>query len=179
MVPTTIEDPADDPVPDRLAPRLCYEDFVRRNGNRIFEYGRWIADVPQQGEDAVQEALVKAYTVWPRVSVMEDPVSWVFRVTENNLHRMRRADQRLPTVPLDSGRKAVPDPSDQVAATLDFEEAISRLPPLQRRIMVLSWKSDMEDAAIAATLNMKVSTVRTNLARARARLGVLRKDDSR
>ncbi|GGN51689.1 RNA polymerase sigma-70 factor (ECF subfamily) [Actinoplanes campanulatus] len=178
-MPTTSEDPADDAVPDSAAPQSGYEDFFRENKNRVFDHGRRIANSPQQGEDAAQEALIKAHECWQRVSVMEDPTGWVMRVTENKLFHMRRNGQRLPTVPLTIDQQVVSDHSAEVAASLDFEEAIARLPPQQRRIIDLSWKSDMGAAAIAARLNIKESTVRSNLARARAQLEALRTDDAR
>ncbi|MFF0176024.1 RNA polymerase sigma factor [Micromonospora profundi] len=177
-VPTTSEDGADDVVPDETAPRLDYEDFFRQHRNRLFDHARRIADNRQQGEDAAQEALIEAYKRWSAVSAMDQPVGWVIRVIAHTLYRLRREGRRLPTAPLTNDRQAVSDPSEAVAQYLDFEDAVAHLPPRQRQIIELWWKSDMGTKEIAAALNIRESSVRTNLARARGRLQVVRGDDT-
>ena len=177
-MPTTSEDGADDVVSDETAPRLDYEDFFRQHHNRLFDHARRIADNRQQGEDAAQEALIEAYKQWSTVSVMDQPVGWVIRVITHTLYRLRKEGRRFPTAPLTNDRQAVSDPSEAVAQYLDFEDAVSQLPPRQRQIIELWWKSDMGTKEIAATLNIRESSVRTNLARARVRLKALRGNDT-
>jgi len=177
-MPTTSEDGADDVVPEEIAPRLDYEDFFREHRHRLFDHARRIADNRQQGEDAAQEALIEAYKCWSKVSAMDQPVGWVIRVITRTLYRLRQDGWRLPTAPLIIDQQAVSDPSEALAGYLDFEDDVAQLPPRQRQIIDLWWKSGMGTKEIAAALNIRESTVRSNLARARARLQVLRGDNT-
>jgi DNA-directed RNA polymerase specialized sigma24 family protein len=116
--------------------------------------------------DAVDEACVRAYTRWERVSVMESPTGWVYRVALNVLRRQtRRAalEQRL------LRRHRVPFLVDGPAG--EAWELVAGLPPRQRTAIVLRYVSDLTQAEIANAMGVSRSTVSSTLANALARLG--------
>jgi RNA polymerase sigma factor (sigma-70 family) len=120
-------------------------------------------------EDAVQEALVRAWMRSERGERLESLPAWVAAVALNQTRSgwrrtmaERRARHRLPQ------RAAVqPPPSDD---HLEVTQALSRLPRRQREVTVLRYLLEMTTAEVAAALGIGEGTVKSSLARARAHL---------
>jgi RNA polymerase sigma-70 factor (ECF subfamily) len=119
-------------------------------------------------EDAVQEALARA---WERSERGEHIVSlkaWVTRVALNlvrsGFRRViaeRRARERL-------GRREESRPNPPGAeALVDLERALFRLPRRQREATVLRYYLDLDVREVAHALGMKEGTAKTTLHRAR------------
>ena len=127
---------------------------------------RWLA------EDLAQTALVSAYASWWRVRRADDPDAYVRRIlinaSKSRFRRHRVADQAAgPTAD-------VADPAADPAATVGERSvlltALSALPPRQRAVVVLRYWEDLTDAQAAALLGCSASTVRSQAARALAKL---------
>jgi RNA polymerase sigma-70 factor, ECF subfamily len=125
----------------------------------------------------VQEAFLRAWQRWHKVSTYDEPVAWVHRVAWNlATNRWRRlvADARLR---LRQGRPAAvatlgPDNVALVAA-------LRQLPARHRQVIVLHYLADQPVAEIAADLGVPRGTVLSWLHRGRARLApLLRESDS-
>lgn len=116
-------------------------------------------------EDAVQEALARAWERSERGEQIESLQAWVTRVAMNlsksRLRRVRaeaRAKERLPT-----GPKAETSADDR----LDVVRALAALPQRQRESTVLRYYLGLDVAEIAAALEVSEGTVKTSLHRAR------------
>jgi len=127
---------------------------------------RWLA------EDLAQTALASAYAAWWRVRRADDPDAYVRRILINaSKSRFRR--HRLSEQPSEPGDLPDPEVAD---ATADVGErsalltALARLPPRQRAVVVLRYVEDMTDAQVGALLGCSASTVRSQAARALAKL---------
>jgi RNA polymerase sigma-70 factor (ECF subfamily) len=121
----------------------------------------------EEAQEVTQEAFVRAWTRWHRVSRYDDPAAWVRRVAWNlatsRLRRMRTAlrhRQSTREEHLDG-----PDPDRVVLQT-----AIAALPPNQRRAVVLHYVAGLPVAEIAELCRAREGTVRTWLYRARLAL---------
>lgn len=121
----------------------------------------------EEAQEVTQEAFVRAWTRWQRVSRYDDPAAWVRRVAWNlatsRIRRMRtalrhRQSQRVE--PVDG-----PDP-DRVA----LEAALATLPADQRRAVILHYLADLPVAEIADLCRVREGAVRTWLYRARLAL---------
>jgi RNA polymerase sigma-70 factor (sigma-E family) len=127
---------------------------------------RWLA------EDLAQTALASAYAAWWRVRRADDPDAYVRRILINaSKSRFRR-----PWVSeMPGGPEDLPDPAAEDAAA-DVEErpallaALAELPPRQRAVVVLRYAEDMSDAQVGALLGCSAGTVRSQAARALAKL---------
>jgi RNA polymerase sigma-70 factor (sigma-E family) len=137
---------------------------------------RWLA------EDLAQTALASAYASWWRVSRADDPDAYVRRILINaSKSRLRR--RRVAEQPTAAGDVADPaaDPAATVGERSALLAALSALPPRQRAAVVLRYWADLTDAQAAALLGCSASTVRSQAARALARLrasGGLGPDDA-
>lgn len=126
-------------------------------------------------EDAVQEALVRAWHNW---STLRDPNalrSWLLRITYNvclNWQAGRFGTSRRLTEPLGDGSayphfiaRAGPGTGDHAAA-LDLRAAVAALDDDLRHIVVLRFYVGMDATEIGAVLDTPPATVRTRLRRA-------------
>ena len=120
-----------------------------------------------QAQDLVQEAFLRAYTRWAKVSTYDDPVAWVRRVAWNlatsRWRRIRTATRYL------HGHREVhvcaPSP-DRVA----LANALKALPDHLRRAVVLHYLADLPISEIARQENVAEGTVKSWLYRGRSAL---------
>jgi RNA polymerase sigma-70 factor (ECF subfamily) len=124
-----------------------------------------MADSRAAAEDAVQEAVARAWEQDERGEPIESLAAWVTRVALNLSHsRMRRiraerrARQRMVSEPHEA-----PDPD----ARLDVVRALGALPRRQREVTVFRYYLHMDVSEIAETLGVSQGTVKTSLHRAR------------
>ena len=129
-----------------------------------------IAGSRAAAEDAVQEALARAWERSERGEWIESLPAWVTRVAVNlsksRLRRMRveaRHREIVDHEPRDGGGSA----SD---ARIDVARALAGLPHRQREVTVLRYYLGLNVAEIADTLQIREGTVKTSLFRARAAL---------
>jgi len=126
-------------------------------------------------EDAVQEALLRAWERSEKGEEIDSLEGWVTAVSLNlvrsGLRRMRserRARARLHTPAL-----AEPPTADRI----DVDRALAALPRRQREAAVLRYYLQLSTADAAKVMRVSEGTVKSNLARARAalseRLGVI------
>lgn len=125
-----------------------------------------------EAEDLLQLALERAYRHWARVQATSEPERYVRRILANaSADRWRRLARR-PEQPLPPGDASLctPDLSVEVAQRDFLLRALAQLPPRQRAVMVLRFYDDMTEAEIADVLGCSLGTVKSQIARALARL---------
>ncbi len=125
-------------------------------------------------EELAQEAFLRAYRDWPRVSSYDDPRGWLNRVAVrlavSRWRRLRTAAAALvrygPPEPV-----AGPDPVSVAVLT-----ALAQLPVAQRQVLVLHHMLGVPIPEVAAELRVPVGTVKARLFRGRAALAPLLHD---
>lgn len=121
------------------------------------------------GEDLVQDTMVKALARWDRVGVLERPGGWCHRVLVNLCRgRWRRlmTESRF-LARLRREEPSMPEPSAEVIA---FWAAVRELPERPRLAVTLFYAGDRTTAEVASILDVPEGTVRSDLTRARAAL---------
>ena len=119
-------------------------------------------------EDAVQEALVRAWERSERGEVIDHLAAWVTTVALNLARsgvRRRIAEQKA-RLRLGPAPSTAPADVDGVAV----RQALLALPTRQREVTVLRYYAGLDVAAIAAALEISEGTVKTCLHRARQAL---------
>ena len=127
-----------------------------------------------EAEEAVQDAFVRLMGQWPTVSRYDDPEAWVRKVAFGYASNRRRKMLNG----LRAARRHGP-PADAPAPTgdaVDLQRALAALPVAQRQALVLQ-DLGLEVAAIAQHLAIPEGTVKSRLARARAALAPLLRED--
>jgi len=159
----------------RLAPdgfAECYEQSYPALTKQIFVYTGDLS----LAQDLVQEAFCRALPRWSKVSTYDDPVAWIRRVAFN-LANSRWQRAKVAARYLRGQREQHtegPNP-DRVAAVA----ALGKLPPRQRRAVVLHYLADKPVAEIAAEEGVPVGTVKTWLHRGRLALAGLLGEEER
>jgi len=151
----------------REGDREAFGELVEAHWARLVRLARSVAG-ERDAEDAVQEALVIA---WTRLTRLADPArfpAWVTRIVFRRcLRRARRERGHL-------ALEAVPEPAHapDPAGDLAVAQVLSRLAPRQRAVLHLTVVEGMTDSEIGALLGITPASVRSH--RRRAREGALR-----
>lgn len=127
-----------------------------------------------EAEEAVQDAFVRLMANWATVSRYDDPEALVRKVALRQVsNRRRKALNGLKAALRHGPQPDVPEPTP---ATVDAGRALAGVPEQQRAVIVLH-RLGLDADGIAVALGVPVGTVRSRLARARAALSpVLRED---
>jgi RNA polymerase sigma-70 factor (ECF subfamily) len=159
----------------RDGPQLDEErirEFVATEYPRLVGAVALVAGSRALAEDAVQEALARAWERTDRGERIESLGSWVMTVAINlsrSAWRRRRVERRARER---VGERAAPpvDPGASTPELVDLRRAIEALPRRQREAVVLHYYLDLPVASIGAALGVDVGTVKTSLFRARRSL---------
>jgi RNA polymerase sigma-70 factor (sigma-E family) len=156
----------------RLPPskRSRYEEFVAANADGLVKLVYAICGDRGRAEDAVQEALTRVYQRWSRLS---DPLAYARRTAINATHDDWRRSMRAARAHREAARlpsTGAEDPQERFVSNSALMDALDELPHGQRAVIVLRYGSQLSEAETAATLNITIGTVKSQSARALARL---------
>ncbi|MEV0512595.1 sigma-70 family RNA polymerase sigma factor [Nocardia tengchongensis] len=121
-------------------------------------------------EDATQEALIILYRKIGTLRATTALASWMFRIVRNEC--LRRARRLLDTAPgiESAGLDVVGSAEDEVLRRLEADElaqAISALPEVQRRVLIMRDVLGYPGRATADTLGLSTAAMKSQLHRAR------------
>jgi RNA polymerase sigma-70 factor (ECF subfamily) len=147
-----------------------FDDVFRAHYARMVGSLSAAAGDRELAADCVQEAFIKAYARWSRISRYDDPVAWVRRVALNKLRdsgrregRKRKALERL------GGRPTTPVPEPEGPAP-GLAPLIAPLPPRQRTALALHYGEDLSVAQIARSMGITEGAVKYHLHQGREAL---------
>ena len=149
--------------------------MLRRHHDQIHAVCRRLAGNDADGQDATQEALIAIVRGLPRFHGKAKFSTWAYRVATNAaLDELRRRSRRpLPTL-IEAGDRFAGTPTADdtaaVAARLDLDAALAQLPEEFRAPVVLRDVAGCDYAEIGQILRIPPGTVRSRIARGRARL---------
>lgn len=154
--------------------RETFAAAVTANSRAMFRAARAVLDADADAEDAVGEAVLRA---WQNYGRLRDPARvkpWLMKITVNCAREQRRKYGRVTPV----------EDLEGLAGTVEGEpvstlwEAVLRLPLNQRSAVVLFYYEELSEAETAKVLRVPAGTVKSRLSRARARLReLLREED--
>jgi len=142
-----------------------YEAFVDSGGSRlrrafIAAYG------PEVGAEATADALAYAWEHWSRISDMQNPTGYLYRVGQSKARRYRRRPARLP----------LPETVAQPWIEPGLPRALERLSERQRQAILLCHGYGWTLTEVGELLDVGPSTVQRHIDRGmrklRAQLGV-------
>ncbi|MGI8665824.1 MAG: SigE family RNA polymerase sigma factor [Jatrophihabitans sp.] len=148
-----------------------FDDFVRREQAGLVRYAALLTGSRAQGEDLVQDVLVRVYLRWEQVSqAHRDALAYVRRaVTNEHVSWRRRWSTRQIgfVAPEDLPARPVP-PSDQPDEQL--WACLQQLPRQQRAAVVLRYYEGLTDPEIGEVLGCRPGSVRAHVSRGLATL---------
>ncbi len=162
-----------------LGDRAAFAELVGRHGAALYRYAvRMLDGQHHAAEDAVQEALIKAWVHLDTFRGESSVKTWLFRLVANEClsarrrHRPRPVDDDvLAQIPGD--QRTAPD-SVILAGDLReaLDQALLRLSWRQRASWILREVEALSYGEIAEVLETSVTVVRGQLHRARANLAI-------
>jgi RNA polymerase sigma-70 factor, ECF subfamily len=154
-----LDEPALEALVAELRPRL-HRYCARMTGSVI------------DGEDVLQDALVKAIQALPRDDQVANPSAWLFRVAHNTALDFLRRNARY-ELASDEQLETIADPQDAIADRQIVAAGLStfmRLPVLQRSAVILKDVLGYSAQEIAAIIDGTVPSVKSALQRGRENL---------
>ena len=149
-----------------------FEEFVAASSARLFTMARLLTGGHRaEAEDLLQGAYERAYRRWARITRQAEPERYVRQILVNASVDRWRQLRRRPEVPLVIG--ADTGVADTAAAIADRDllmRGLAVLPARQRAVLVLRYFEDLSEAQTAAMLGCSIGTVKSQAARALARL---------
>jgi RNA polymerase sigma-70 factor (ECF subfamily) len=151
----------------------AFDGFYLASRDRLVLQVAALTGDPAEALDHVQEAFIRAWTRWDRISEYDDPEGWVRRVALNHaVSRWRRA-RRIVLRPAADDQRIHLDPEQQSVIA-----ALRRLSSRERAAVVVHVLIGYSVEEIATEVSVPSGTVKSWLSRGRARLErELRADD--
>jgi RNA polymerase sigma-70 factor (sigma-E family) len=145
-------------------------EFVTGRLGRLSRVAYLLAGRHADAEDLLQSALVKVAVRWQRVSRVGDPEAYLRKVLYHEhirAWRRRRNEQLTGYVPeVATGQQEAAG----VVRRAVLEQALGRLTPRQRAVLVLRFYEDLSEVDTAAVLGCSVGNVKSQTSRALDRL---------
>ena len=166
-------------APDATAAREAFDRLLRELRPKLHRYCARMTGSVVDGEDVVQEALVKAIEAWPDAGSLASPESWLFRIAHNAALDFLRRRARQNAIRADEDPDMVIDPATPVddrqiaAASL---HTFMRLPVAQRSSVILMDVLGYSLDEIGAVMESTIPAVKAALHRGRARLREIAKE---
>jgi RNA polymerase sigma-70 factor (ECF subfamily) len=160
--------PAPDPDTVRSAKagdEVAFERLLRPLIDPAYRFACVMLNDPDEAEDVVQEAAVKAWRKLDQLREGYDPQPWFLGIVANQCRSLRRtrwwSTLRSAEVP-----GTIDAPDDRVARSEDLRRAIARLNRRQRAVLTLHYYLDLSLEEVAVITEQSVAAVRSQLYRA-------------
>lgn len=144
--------------------------YIRQYETDMFRFAKSIVGNQADGEDAMQESILKAYERIDTLRFQSRFKSWIFQILANECYQILRNRQR----------QEVTDPFElpQQDQTVVYEESededilrlIMKMPKQHQEVLILYYYDEFSTKEIAQILNIPLGTVKSRLARGRKQL---------
>jgi RNA polymerase sigma-70 factor (ECF subfamily) len=135
--------------------------------NRLLAASRLILRDPELARDATQDALVRAWRDLPSLRDADRFDAWLHRLTVNACLDLARRRRRRP-IEVEIGTFEEQPMADHAAAVADrdlLDQALRRLGPDGRAVVVLHYYLGLPLSEVAATLRIPAGTAKSRLNR--------------
>jgi RNA polymerase sigma factor (sigma-70 family) len=143
---------------------LVFEPFFEAERRHLFRALFLITGSAQEAEEIAQDAFLKVWERWDRISVMANPAGYLYRVAMNLSRSRFRRLLRAAKVPFSPERSL--DPYDAADARDAVVRAIGSLSPRQRQALVLTDLLDRSTEEAAELMSVTSSTIRSLISEA-------------
>lgn len=158
----------------------AFEALAISAGDRLFAIARLVLRDVDLAQDAVQDALIQAWSALPGLRDPDRFDAWLRRLIVNacadQARRQRRRSAEIRVIGADASRE---DETRFVADRDQLERGFRRLKPEQRVVVVLHHYVGLTVAEVADTLGIPMGTAKSRLHHAMASLRAALEADAR
>jgi RNA polymerase sigma-70 factor (ECF subfamily) len=155
---------------------LGFDEMAQALRPKLHRYCARMAGSVIDGEDIVQDALLKAMEAFPRDQPIANPQAWLFRIAHNAALDFLRRRLRLEAVVTGPAAEDVADPEDEIArrqiAAMGLRPFM-KLSPAERSSVILMDVIGYSLGEIGAIMEATIPAVKAALHRGRTRLKAL------
>jgi RNA polymerase sigma factor (sigma-70 family) len=149
------------------------QDFAGRDYQRVIGVVSYVCGARVDPSSAVSEAVARLIEETNRGKRITNVAGWITKTAINvGLAELRHLSVRRRKLSVLAASQAHIDNTDLIAARLDVQRAISRLPRRQAQVVGLRYGLDLPIAEIAETLGISEGGAKSSLAKARRALAV-------
>ena len=139
---------------------------VTEHSRRMYRAARAVLDSDADAEDAVSQAVLRAWQSLDRLRSKSAVRPWLVKIAVNCAYAQRRKQGKVIYLEDVSPEPAAPG----IPQNGGLWEAVCALPPERRAAVVLFYYEDMQVDEIAKALGIPTGTVKSRLSRARKQL---------
>jgi RNA polymerase sigma-70 factor (ECF subfamily) len=161
--------------------RTAFAELVETNQDRLFASMLQVTGSPDEAEEVVQEAFIRAFIKLDSFQQNSQFFTWLYRIAFNSaLTRRRRKRARISLdqhreatgMEVVSDGEAVDEPMLRHERITMVRQAMDTLTDEHRGILVLREMEEHSYESIAEILEISIGTVRSRLSRARNQLRI-------
>ncbi|MEO3798113.1 SigE family RNA polymerase sigma factor [Nonomuraea sp. B10E15] len=149
-----------------------FQAFADAHQHRLMRLAYLLTGDAHLAEDLLQSVLVRMYGRWPRLRHVDRPEAYARR-TMVNQHISWRRRRATGEVSIANPPERAHDPEDSTVLRVVLRQALMRLTPKQRVVLVLRFYEDRTERDVAGLLGCSVGTVKSQTHHALARLRAL------
>ena len=161
--------------------REAFGDLVTRYQARLYNAALRLVQSPDDAADVVQDAFLSAYQALHTFKGDAEFFTWLYRIAFNTAISLKRKKRPAVSLEAHNGETGIDpdDPSEYVKPGAALErsederrlaEAIARLSPEHREVLLMKDIEELKYEDIADLLNVPIGTIRSRLHRARLEL---------
>jgi len=149
---------------------LLYED-------RIFNYIYHLVGQKQDAEDLTQETFIKLYTHIKTIDINKNFLVWLYKIATNTVYDFWRRKKNKKEILLDELQNLETIETETTYLNIekqevvrDVQNALAKIKPIYRTVLLLFYKNNFTYKEIAETLNLPLNTVKIYIHRAKKEL---------
>ena len=139
----------------------------------IYKYCYHMLRHRQEAEDAVQDVFLKAIKYTNEMDTIQSSRAWLYRIAHNHCLNMMKRKRLLSFIPFqpESSHSSLQDSSyTQLESSMEIENLLSILRPLDRSILLLRIIEDKTYEEIGAIISATPESVRKRFERAKQKI---------
>jgi RNA polymerase sigma-70 factor, ECF subfamily len=156
-----------------------FEEFVRKNEDRIFNLCLYMLGNPQDAQDAGQDTFIKAYKGIKDFRPEASLYTWVYRIAVNTCLDHKKKSRHDPlkgealSEQLETSDQS-PEGHYQTKKTAEaLQSALQQLPEKLKSAIVLKEIEGLSYEEIGKVLDISIGTVKSRISRAREELKLI------
>ena len=168
----------------------AFGELIRRYQDRLYNTVFRLVGNAEDAQDVVQDAFLNAYQSLGSFKGDARFFTWLYRIAVNTAISLKRKHRVVLSIhagqsqpggsmePLDDSEFSKPEHTlERAEQEQRIQEALNRLSPEHRAVLILKDMEDQKYEAIAEILEVPIGTVRSRLHRARLELRLLLQGD--
>lgn len=138
----------------------AFAELIRAERPQLVRVANYYVRHIVDAEDAVQDAVCRAYAALPSLRQPEYFRTWLTRIVINASLNLLKRSRR--TIPASDPAAHIPAAHEDTERRMDLLHAIGGLPAKYRRVILLKYMHDLRLTDIAALLELPIGTVKTH-----------------